>query len=450
VSIVKVIRDRLGLNSAPERGLSLIEVMVAMLIFALISTGVLYTLISMISISRDSRARQVAVQLAAEEIDRARDVANVTELQPWDSSSGLADPNYTGRPAGPITINGDTFNVVRSVDWATDPDSVLKCGAGGTGEQVKYRRVNVRVTWGGMRSPSSSVQSDSLLNPRTAITDPDKGTLLISVLEGGVGAPGVTVTTTPAAAIAASPTDADGCTHFFLLSPGTYTVKLNKTGYVDVNNNPAPTETNVVITAGSASSRSYQYAKSGEYNLDLPSYAKPTNLGISFFNSDRTHVINRTASDRYDLYPAGYTIVAGDVGVCPAADPSQWLPGDDGSDPPVVLAPNSLPTYAADPGGDVDVTVPMGLIEVDGINPGRAIRAVSTTGSGHPACAGTLTYDFAAGEDEIALPFGSWTLYSRTGWSGYSLINESDIELDSYGKVVGGVVTLDPRTQVAP
>src|SRR5690606_5716588 len=213
VGIVKALRERLGIHSASEEsGLSLIEVVVAMMIFGLISTGIVYTMLSMLSVSRDSRARQVATNLAAEEVDLARGLDDVVALGPADTVREL---------------NGDTFYIERTVEWVSDPNSTLQCGASASGEKLRYKKVNVRVTWDGMRGASAPVQSDTVINPRERINDPLKGTILVSVLKSdGTGSSGVTVTAPPTYATAAPPTDSRGCSFALKVLPNTYTVKL--------------------------------------------------------------------------------------------------------------------------------------------------------------------------------------------------------------------------------
>ncbi|MCH3110243.1 prepilin-type N-terminal cleavage/methylation domain-containing protein, partial [Listeria monocytogenes] len=49
-----------------ESGVSMIEVIVAMMIFAIISVGVSYSLLSAFTITNDSRSRAVATNLAAQ------------------------------------------------------------------------------------------------------------------------------------------------------------------------------------------------------------------------------------------------------------------------------------------------------------------------------------------------------------------------------------------------
>jgi prepilin-type N-terminal cleavage/methylation domain-containing protein len=421
VRTVKIVRERLGLRSAPESGLSLIEVMVAMMIFALISTGIIYTMLSMMNVSRDSRVRQVATNLAAEEVDLARGLDNVVSLGPADTVRQL---------------NGDTFYIKRTVEWVSDPNSTLQCGASASGEKLRYKKVNVRVSWDGMRAASSPVQADTVINPRERINDPNKGTILVSVVKSdGTGSDGVTVTATPALAMAASPTDTQGCTFALKVLPNTYTVKLSKTGYVDEKNDPAPIKTGVVVTAGSTLSLPFQYDLAASYTLSYPaatapiSASMPNGMPTSFINTYRTHLISSGTTHKMHPDRAGYTIAAGDAKNCPAVDPSNWPDSADGS---LITAP--LPSYGSSPGQLVSATVPMQTVTVSGVG-WRTITAVSQTGAAGGDCLASVSYTFPVNSQNtrtLALPYGAWSIYG--------------------GPIVPGqlltTITLDPR--VAP
>ena len=62
------LNDVLRPASPAERdaGLSLVEVIVAMMVFTIISIGVAYTITNSLVLTRDSRARAVATNLAAQ------------------------------------------------------------------------------------------------------------------------------------------------------------------------------------------------------------------------------------------------------------------------------------------------------------------------------------------------------------------------------------------------
>ena len=114
-----------------DDGVSLVEVMIAMLIFSIVSMGIIGTLIASGNFANDSRARETASNLASQAIDTARAVNDVFDL--------FDDPDHQ------YTIDGRTYTVNTIARWVSDPNSVAPCGAGGGA--LLYKRVNVTVTW---------------------------------------------------------------------------------------------------------------------------------------------------------------------------------------------------------------------------------------------------------------------------------------------------------------
>ena len=442
---MKNIRQRLRVNS-DEGGFSLVEVVVAMMIFTLISTGLLYTMMSVLVLNRDTRVRQVAANLAAEEIDRAREVLDVKDLEPWNTDSNLDDENDPLVRKGPITINGDTFHIKREVQWVSDPESSLQCGASSTGTTLRYKRVNVLVTWDGMRSPQYPVRADTVINPRARVNDPLKGALLISVLDAnGNGVAGVTPIVTPNSGVVAEPTDAEGCSYLLNVTPATYKIALSKSGYVNQDHVAAPSVSDVIVAAGFTNSRTFQYAAAGVYKLVYPA-SKSTTMPTSFISSDRTYVSAANVA-QLSLFPLAYKIVAGDSNVCPASDPAKWSVGDDGGDPANPLVPNDPQPYIAAPGGNISVPMQTGIATVSSLSSTGYLRAISTSGDGHPDCTSQTTYNFPAGQKTISLPYGTWRLYKVTSANVQSGLSDSDISLGTYGRIKSnGTVTFDPRT----
>ena len=419
-----------------DRGFSLVEVMIAMFLFTIISMGLIFTMVSVLSVSRDSRARQVALNLAAEEIDRARSVEDVTELVPWstEGSPALADPNDSTRPAGPVALNQDVFHIEREVVWVTNPDSVLRCGASATGDKLRYKRVNVRVWWDNMRG-SEPVASDTIINPRERVNDPTKGSILISVLNAsGTGAASVGITTNPTLADSPDPTDAEGCSYLLKVAPGTYTVNLAKTGYVDDKNVAAPSATNVVVVAGATTSLNFQYDEAATFNVTYPATTgplvgvRPNTLETSVINTYRTQVIATGTSHKLHPVPSGYTLVAGDVTKCPASNPANWV------DAPPLLAVDPPDSYAAEPGGTVSVPVKMGTVLIAGAGGGTIIAVSAANTAAHPTCTTSTTYTFAGNSTSrtLALPWGTWNIYKGSVSTGNLIVK----------------VTLDPRVPV--
>ena len=180
---MQTLRNRLFVRNADDAGLTLVEVLVAMFIFAIVSIGIAYTIINSLVIARETRSREIAANLASQEIDLDRSIANVF---------GVGDTTWSN------VVNNTTFHVTRSTDWVSTSNSTVACGAGGG--TLQYKRVNVSVTWDGMRPATSPVQADTLIAPNNRINDPALGTIIVSVVgASGAGTPGVTVTVTPSA-----------------------------------------------------------------------------------------------------------------------------------------------------------------------------------------------------------------------------------------------------------
>lgn len=457
-----LVRERLRTRAAGDEGVTLVEVMVAMFIFALLSVGMVQTMLSVLSVTRDSRARQVALNLAAQEVDRAREMGDVFSVL----SEDLPD----------VTLNGDVFHVHRETQWVSDPAVDLECGAGGGA--LRYKRVNVTVTWDNMRPSTQPVRSDTILDPGTPINDPTKGTIIVSVLgAGGSGSGGVGVTAVPsspangAVALTSSPdpTDSEGCSYILRVSPGNYDVTVSRAGYVD-SRQQATSTTTVSVTAGTSSTAQFQYDEATEVTLTYgPGVRVPTDLSTTFVGGVDAYVwattVTSTSTTRtVDLHPlpAGYQAFAG---TCTSADPEGWPDGVDGAG--LTIVGQRSPAFATEPGDSVATAVPMGSVTVaaGAAASGRQLRAVSATpptGSDDPGCASPETLVFGntvstripmGGTMTVALPFGSWTLeyYNGSSWVTVPASGLTPVTTGGQTGVSGtttGVVTLDPRVVV--
>lgn len=443
-----------------DAGMSLVELMVAMVIFAIVSVGILTGMLTILKLTRDSRAVQVASNLAAEEIDLARSAEDLFAL---DSKT------YPVR-----TINGDKFTIKRVADWVTDPDTVLQCGAGGA--PLRYKAISVTVTWENM-SPGNAVQSYTVLNPAERINDPTKGTIIVSVLGvTGAGSSAVSVNATPATPaggattipITPTPTDSKGCTYVLKVTPGNYNVTVSKAGFIDADQDVIGSNL-VSVAAGSSVSRSFNYDKAStfpvSYATNAPSAKIPTNMDTTFISSygpvwsaATSSALTRSLS----LYPhpSGYEVIAGKfvpvtgTSNCLMVDPEAWAPTVVGS---TTYAAVRQPASGAQP-GDVAPTaaVPMGIFKIkgDGNASRRYIKAVSENLS--PSCSETMTYTFGsvltnsnATDVLLALPYGNWKLYYGDASSQTTAVAASRITLDTGQRgsinTTTNVITLDPR-----
>lgn len=460
---MKFIQRRLAARDG-DAGFGMIEIIVALMVFAIIATGIAYTMAASLNLTRDSTAREQATNLAAQEIDLVRSIDNLFNLQSKTTN---------------VTINGTDFTITRTAQWVSDPNVDQRCGIGGG--VLRYKRVNVTVGWVGMTSLLPPVHADTLIDPGVRINDPDLGTVLISVTDSaGNGVQGATVVVTPstpangATALDAQPdvTDSEGCTYALKVEPGNYDVTVSKTGYVDVNQNAAP-KVVVSVEKSSASAAMLSLDLGATFPIDYQSNNSgdpvqvPSNLDVSFLSTYGTSLAENapTSVVRYP-FPAGYTVLAGNYNdpetpakFCKAVDPQEWLAGttdgvsyDNGVRPAPVAA---LPGETAD-------TSSLGMGVVGFTVPNRSggtywyVLAVSQgtppAGSGDPGCGIDITYNLGQFKEgtsnlDFTVPYGSWKFYSASTASGNSsqLIPAASMHFHTTTHVSGDVVTFDPR-----
>lgn len=433
---------------ADDEGFGLPEAMVAMFIFALVSVGLLHTMLNMVSMTRDSRSRQVALNVAAQTIDEARSRADLFNL--LDSTTE-------------VWVGSDSFTVTVDTEWVSDPTVDLACGAGGG--VLRYKRVNVEVTWPGMRPGTNPVRADTVINPDARLNDPSKGTILVSVLRGdGSGSPGVTVSAVPLSGGATpSPvvTDAEGCAYMLQVTPGDYRIQVSRSGFVDVDQQ-STARSDVTVVQGSSASASFQYDLSAAFTAHLASNAGATvpevsgDMPVTFVSTYGWSTLSGSGRDRvHSLHPfaSGYSAFAGS---CEAADPEAWPNRLDGTDTYVGVR---TPAVGTDPGGSVTMDVPTALVEITlgGSSTTSYLRfsAVADPAGEHPGCTATVDYYFGAGTGPrlIALPYGSWEVYRGGSWPGSRTTPVTagvvPVTLGSFD-AGSSTLTLDPREVLAP
>jgi len=446
---------KLMMNRSSDEGMSIIEVLVALMIFTVIALGVGYSSISILRMTEDIRSRQVATNLATSELDLAR---------------AAEDPFTIVNGTRTAVVSGTTFTVTRSTSWVETSGADVACGTG-TGT-LQAKRVNVTVTWNGKLNTTQPVRSDTLISPDTRINDPSLGTIRVSVLNvTGTGSAGVTVTVTPTtggAVLTEQPaaTNSDGCSFALKVTPGTYRVSIARTDSIDSVQVVNPSSS-VVVTAGGSVAAQFQYDYAGKFNLTYASNIAgatpklPDNLDTSYFSTYGTYVDSGRKS-QISLHPvtSGYSGVAGKYiapsqsgAGCVSVDPAAWSAATVNN---VNLAAGvRTEPVAAAPQGQIGMNIPMGVVSVknNGIAYLTAVSATAPASAADPGCATAMTYTFGQvlinGSVNVALPYGSWNLYSSSTQTGArTQITSSNLGIvgSLVGSILGGnVVTLDPR-----
>jgi prepilin-type N-terminal cleavage/methylation domain-containing protein len=466
---VNAIYNRLrGLSRAvrsDDSGFSIIEVIAAMVVFAILSVGIAGSLTAGLLMTNTSRSREVAINLASQDIDKMRMLALGTPAGVFGVTS-MAATNYP--------VGGANYSLKRTVAWVTSSGASGACGTGsGT---LAYKSVVDKVTWKQNHSTFSASMT-TLVAPISNINSDTAGTIIVAIIgASGAAESGVAISITPntgggGAALAQQPsaTDSDGCSFGLNAQPGTYTVKATETNGIDFQQHAPAANTNVVVTAGQNTMVNFTYDQAGTFAFTYPSGATlATNMPLTFINdvggasqfaASPTSVSAFPYTDGYQIVAGTYVYaVGGGPSTCIDTNPQTW-PTDSVSG---ATAPDvSASTMQANPGGASvpgSLAVPMGVVKVSGINSSSYVTAVSTpgpSGTADPGCLSvqTLTFPKSTGSSQtIALPYGTWTIYSgsSSGTKTTNVIkaNASNVSVVSTGSIDGTTtytVMLDPR-----
>nr|WP_158270297.1 type II secretion system protein [Mycetocola zhujimingii] len=449
--------------------MTLIELVVAMMVFSLVTLSVAYSSIAIMTATRDARHRQVATNLAAQEIDRARSAGKILDL--------LNDTEVE-------TVNGTTYTINRRTSWFNGTQDGGACAAtdSGVGGALQYKQINVLVTWPNMTDPDSGVRADTLLAPESKINDPKLGTILVQVTNTNGGVSGIDVDATAEGDGAKTltepkaPTDAEGCTYLLRVTPGKYKVQISESGYVNEKNIPKPTQL-VPVVAGGTSSARFTFDKSGSVKvtfkpdgsasgLRFPKPPPTSFVGTYGITAPEAASSSSTSdSATYKVFPSGgYSIVAGyhgngtsDESTCDSVNPSLWEAVTVGEK---IYEGFESPVVPSVPGSTSNVDVPTAAVTVTNSTTFAGTKIVAKSveppsATPTPSCAEpmTLTFDGAIAKGasaNLALPYGAWTIAIVNSSSNQKLPTSSfSAWTGELSGVHGGdVLLLDPRRVV--
>lgn len=385
---------------ADARGVSLLELVIAVSILAISLLGIAATIDSGLNLTRSNRNRSVAANLASQEMDLIR------------------SSDFTTLTAGTSvhSVNSVDYTVHRDLTWVPRDASNGPCD--GTNGSPELLRVRVYVTWAtmsGIKAPAA----DTVLTPPVGAYDPNSGHIAVKVLDRNAAAAANVTASVVGPTSQSAPTNADGCAFFAFLPAGTYTVSLNTANWVDRQGYPNPSDT-VGVTVGATASLQFDYDQRalmvvsalGAVNGDVPEDYSYTigNTGL-LPAGVRSYAGSTNPTTISNLFPAsdGYTVWAGS---CADADPEGL---DVIGDP---YYPGALRSAAAEtiPGGTtatdlvlnpVRVVVTVGGVPVGGV-------AVVITHTPDHVCAAGESFDVGTTELDgtlnAELPYGTWTV----------------------------------------
>jgi hypothetical protein len=225
-------RARVAARLRCERGDTLIEVIVAALMVALIATASLGGFSDINDITHSQRSEEQATALA--EQDEAR-LKGLTISQLSASGPGAGNWTQTG-----ITVPGSAtqYTVVSSARFISGSTGAAAC-SGGNADIVQ---TSSTVTWSGAQGARNPVVIHGEITPS------EGGAFVASVVDDlGNGVPGVTISATGPSTTTPVTTDSSGCVVFSGLENGTYTISYAvPAGWVTTTGTAPPTETAAV------------------------------------------------------------------------------------------------------------------------------------------------------------------------------------------------------------
>jgi prepilin-type N-terminal cleavage/methylation domain-containing protein len=391
-----------GGSRASERGFSIIELVVAVSVFALLGGGLALTIDGGLNLARNNRNRSVAANLASQEMDSVRR-AQFTTLP-----LGLVDRTEP--------VDGVPFTVRRETEWVDNASTTGPCDSSNANPQVL--RVSVSVFWDDMRGVTP-VRTSTILSPPVGSFDPTNGHIAVKVL-GGDAEPllGVPVHVTAPGYDANLTTTSDGCAFFAFVPPDTYTVALGSLGYVDRQGSPTASQV-TGVTSGATSSVAFDYDRAATLTLTLNAPdggTFPADLPVSVGNTGLLPTGAKAFAgtgavrtlDSLFPYDDGYAVWAGD---CSDADPE----GEDGSGVAYWEGATRETALETAPAGAASGLVTLRTVQISFLDLSASgqpfdVVAVHVADNGCPSGQQYTVASFTdSGLADVALPFGTWT-----------------------------------------
>jgi Tfp pilus assembly protein PilV len=395
-------RERPALSTclAADAGLTLLEVLIASLMVALIAVGTFSGFSAATKSSADSRAHAQATQLAGQDEERLRgltiaeldglaestttaraengDCVEETSLSVWKYwSKGSTDfcENPTGLTG--TAYKGTVFSVTSSATPKTPSASSSLSTCEATGHVAPYLQTTSAVTW-------STLGSRQPVSQSSIVSSPSATALLTKVLnqnEEPVAGANLTMTSESPAETVTLISPSSGCVVFAGLQATHVKVAASEPGWINQNGEASSTPVTVPLTAGQTTEKTLIIAKPGGILvrfIEAASTHKHVQGGTFYtFNADSTTTPNGYVGGSPTTYaeeitfhevlfpfrntstkptkPAEYTVFAGEC----ENDSPEKLSGGTIKNPTVQVEPGATNTKP------VEVELPEVSITVD-------------------------------------------------------------------------------------
>jgi type II secretory pathway pseudopilin PulG len=277
-----------------ERGDTLIEVVIAALMVALIATASLGGFGDIGHLTEDQRNEGEAASLAQQDQARLRGLS-IPQL----STNGAG----TGNQQTTTVVDGTTYTITSTSKFISGANGGTACSGSGTNGAADEIQTTSAVTWGTSNGGRAPVIVHGLITP-------SEGGGLIATVDGpsgllsnptGAGLAGVTVSLSGPTAVSPVTTDSNGCAVFAGLASGTYVVTYTPpasgTWVTQTGSTTIPTASATVTTTQTASVPTLYLSQTGA-------------IGASFTTTYNTGSGSQTvanASDTFELADTAMT-----------------------------------------------------------------------------------------------------------------------------------------------
>lgn len=392
--------------------MTLIEVIVAMAVFAILALASTAIVWNGLHTGHESSNRVYAASLAAAEMDtlRAQDPTNIP----------LAAVSRT------VNTPRGTFTITDTAEWLSVGATTGSCDSG-NGARQAYLALHIEV-WGTPLPKTSAVKLDTLLAPTQNSFDPTDGNISVKITKAdGSAQPGVTVSITnvsgDTSTHAPQVTGNDGCAFFpGLNASSVWTVTVSQSGYTTTTNKASYSQ-QVTVSQAATSPLVFAYDQAATLSVQLPGgMVTPTGMPITYASTYITNQVATPGAFPYSLtplfpVPSGYQVW---LGSCNDADPI--APGRLGG-----TVGNRI-AYQATAGGSSAAV--LNGVEIDFADVAAGQMTVS-----HPAeanssyCSSGVSYTVNVNNNtKLLLPYGAWTLTDKAGNTVSMVLDPSDTQ----------------------
>ncbi len=415
------------LSPRTDDGFTLIESLVACIVFMIFASAVLGVVTTTLKVNRTDNARVGASQLASRQLETLRQVFTFGTAA---DQSAIEGNTWTMAPlpgqVSPTTqvVNGIPYTLQLTVQPLLNGVGQSSCDGGSDVTHPSYL-ATVRVTWPDMGITAPVTNTTLLTPPKSTTSSPTYGYLTVTVTNAaGLPNSGQTVTVSGPGGTVSSVTDSSGCAVAQFNTAGRYTATLNGVGYVD-SSDQASSAKQADVTIGAITALPMTYDKAAEIDVTYTTaagYALPQTLPqITLANTGiqpagtLAKPATGTVTQIKSLWPfsTGYAVWGGS---CTDADPAA-APTNGSRAPATVVNPGQTGAVSV-PLAPVDVMV----TAVDGDPaPDVTVTAVKPATSQAGCVAGDMTLTLGTtdvnGHLATSLPDGTWQLQAGTGSS---------------------------------